>query len=170
MLGTEVRCRSRVGRGSVFEISLPLAHESDVQAASAQVPVTPAVKAFDGFAGKRVVVIENDSATSEAIRISLEMHDMHVTLFGTAEDALGCKETSGADYFITDYHLTGMDGLQMLNTIQGSSAKRINAVLLTGDTSSRHIEQLMQSSRWAVHFKPARLSDLLSSFRNPRAM
>jgi CheY-like chemotaxis protein len=166
LLGTEVSCHSRVGRGSVFEFSLPLVHEPDVQASTAQNPATVADAAADDFAGKRIVVVENDPATAESIKLSLEMYDMQVIHFGTAEEALGNTETRRADYYISDYRLPGMDGLKMLEAIQGASAKQINAVLLTGDTSSLHMEQLMHS-RWAVLFKPARLPTLLRSLRIP---
>jgi PAS domain S-box-containing protein len=165
LLGAGVACRSRVGRGSVFEISLPLANEADEYAASIKPPASLAVNAFDGFAGKRIVVIEDDTEAAKAIKLSLETHDIRVSLFNTAEEALGNTETRGADYYISDYRLPGMDGLQFLDAIQSSSAKLINAVLLTGDTSSLPAEQLVQSSRWEVFFKPTSLPDLLTGLR-----
>jgi len=166
LLGTKVVCRSRVGRGSVFEFSLPLASDSDVQAYVAQVPVAPATGASDDFAGKRVIIVENDPATAEAIKLSLEMCDLHVTHFVTAEDALLSPETKNTDYIISDYRLPGMNGLKMLETIQSSSEKQLKAVLLTGDTSSLHFEQLQQSP-WEVLFKPVSLPVLLASLRIP---
>jgi CheY-like chemotaxis protein len=165
LLGTEVSCHSRVGKGSVFEFSLPLAKDAEVQASLAQVPATFASDAYEDFAGKRIVVVEDDPEAAEAIKQSLEMHDMRVTLFGNAEDALGNKETKRADYYISDYRLPGIDGLQLLDTIQSASATQISAVLLTGETSSRQIEQLVQTSRWAVHFKPTNLPNLLASLK-----
>ncbi len=164
LLNTKVVCRSRVGKGSVFEISLPLASESDMHASATQVPTALVSSVSDDFAGKRVVVVENDTATAEAITLSLEMCDLHVTHFETAEDALASPETKRADYYISDYRLPGMNGLRMLEAIQSASGKKINAVLLTGDTSSLHFEQLMQSP-WEVIFKPARLPKLLASLR-----
>ncbi|MFZ2160941.1 MAG: PAS domain S-box protein [Sideroxyarcus sp.] len=164
LLGADVSCRSRVGRGSVFEISLPLIHESDEHAAPAQPPAILGANAFDDFAGKRIVVIEDDMEAGKAIKLSLETLDIRVSLFGTAEEALGNAETKRADYYITDYHLPGMNGLKMLEDIQNSSAKQINAVLLTGEISSPHIEQLMHS-RWTVLFKPASLPALLTNLR-----
>ena len=166
LLETEVSCRSRVGKGSVFEFSLPLVHEPVEQASTAQSAAAVEDDTADEFSGKRIVVVENDPATAESIKLSLEMYDMQVSLFGSAEEALGNAETKRADYYISDYRLPGMDGLKMLEAIQGGSAKQINAVLLTGDTSSLHMEQLMHSP-WTVLFKPARLPTLLSSLRIP---
>ncbi len=163
LLGTGVACRSRVGRGSVFEISLPLANASDEQASPVQATATLAVSASGCFAGKQIVVIEDDPAAAEALRLSLETQDMQVTHFGTAEEALDNASAMAADYYISDYRLPGMNGLQLLDAIQMSSARPINAVLLTGDTSPDCIEKLAQSSRWTVLFKPIDLPKLLSA-------
>jgi PAS domain S-box-containing protein len=162
LLGSEVRCHSRAGKGSVFEISLPLAREPDGHESPIQASAPLAVGEFAHFAGKRIVVIEDDALAAEAIKLSLETHKMQVTLFGTAEDALGSTEVAGADYYISDYRLPGMDGLQLLDAIQNASAIPINALLLTGDTSPERIA-LAQSSRWTVLFKPIDLPKLLSA-------
>ncbi len=163
LLGTGVACRSRVGRGSVFEISLPLAHGSDDRASPVPAPATLPVDACSRFAGKQIVVVEDDPAAAAAIKLSLETHDIQVTLFATAEEALGNTAAMAADYYISDYRLPGMNGLDLLDAIQKSSAKPINAVLLTGDTSPQRIEQLARYSRWTVLFKPIDLPRLLSA-------
>ena len=104
---------------------------------------------------------------AEAIKLSLEMDGCDVTHFGTAEDALGSTEAMGADYYISDYRLPGMDGLQLLDAIQRNSAEPIKAVLLTGNTSPDQIK-IMQSSRWKVLFKPVDLAELLSAIEAHR--
>ncbi len=162
LLDIGVRFRSREGKGSVFELSVPLADESDMHALPIQTSATSEAVVSTRLAGKRIVVVEDDATAAEAINLSLEIHGVHVTLFGTAEDALGSAEAMGADYYISDYRLPGMNGLQLLDAIQRSSAEPINAVLLTGNTSPDQIA-MMQSSRWKVLFKPIGLSSLLSA-------
>lgn len=158
-LGNRVSCRSRLGRGSVFEISLPLAQDMGQQAIAVQTCATNVDGAFGRLAGKRIVVIEDDAMAATALKSLLEAHGMQVTHFGTAEDALGSTEAMAADHYISDYHLPGMDGLQLLDAIQTKSAEPIRAVLLTGNTS---LDQT-QSSRWKVLFKPVALPELLSA-------
>jgi CheY-like chemotaxis protein len=162
LLDIGLRFRSRLDRGSVFELSVPLANESDMPASAAPASATPETVAPTRLAGKRIVVIEDDAAAAEAIKLSLAMAGAHVTLFATAEDALGSVQAMGADYYISDYRLPGMDGLQLLDAIQAKSAKPIKAVLLTGNTSTDQIS-ILQSSRWEVLFKPVDLPKLISA-------
>jgi CheY-like chemotaxis protein len=163
LLDIGVRCRSRLGRGSVFELSVPLSSESTERALAAisvSAPLETVAKAR--LAGKRIVIIEDDAMAAEAIKLTLEMAGAHITLFGTAEDALGSAEAMGADFYISDYRLPGMDGLQLLNAIQKNSAEPIKAVLLTGNTSTDQVSRL-QASRWEVLFKPIDLPGLISA-------
>jgi CheY-like chemotaxis protein len=161
-LGNRVSCRSRLGRGSVFEISLPLAQGPGAQVMPVQTCATHMVSAFGRLAGKRIVIIEDDAMAATALKSLLDAHGMQVTLFGTAEDALGSMEAMEADHYISDYHLPGMDGLQLLHAIQTKSAEPIKAVVLTGNTSLDPIT-ITQSSRWKVLFKPVALPELLSA-------
>jgi DNA-binding response OmpR family regulator len=151
-----------LGRGSVFELSLPLAQEPDEQVMPVQTCATNVTGGFTCLAGKRIVIIEDDAMAATALKLLLETHGMQVTLFGTAEDALGSVETMAADHYISDYHLPGMNGLQLLNAIQTKSAEPIKAVVLTGNTSLDQIA-ITQSSRWKVLFKPVALPELLSA-------
>ncbi|MBU1777756.1 MAG: response regulator, partial [Gammaproteobacteria bacterium] len=112
--------------------------------------------------GKRIVVVEDDATVAEALKLTFEMEGARVTLFDTAEDALGGAQTMGADCYISDYRLPGMDGLQLLDAIQAKSAAPIKAVLLTGNTSTAQIS-ILQSARWEVLFKPVDLHQLLSA-------
>jgi len=161
-LGNRVSCRSRLGRGSVFEISLPLAQEPDEQIMPVQICATHMVSAFGCLAGKRIVVIEDDAMAATALKLLLETHGMQVTHFSTAEDALGSTEAMEADHYISDYHLPGMNGLELLDAIQTKSAEPIKAVVLTGNISLNQIA-ITQSSRWKVLFKPVALPELLSA-------
>ncbi|MBU1776503.1 MAG: PAS domain-containing protein, partial [Gammaproteobacteria bacterium] len=158
LLDIGVRVRSREGKGSVFELNVPLANEPEMHATP---PATSASPECD-LMGKRIVVIEDDAIVAKAIEFSLEMEGAQVILFGTAEDALGSAETMGADYYISDYRLPGMDGLRLLDAIQRHSTGQIKGVVLTGNTSPEQIA-LMQSSRWKVLIKPVDLSMLLTA-------
>lgn len=162
LLDVGVRVRSRVGKGSVFELSVPLANESDEHAPAIPASAPLETGVTTRLSGKRIVVVEDDAIVAEAIKFSLEIAGAHVILCGTAEDTLGSPQAMAADYYITDYRLPGMNGLQMLDAIQAESAEPIKAVLLTGNTSTDQIG-ILQSSRWEVLFKPIDLSRLLSA-------
>lgn len=161
LLDVEVRLRSRVGKGSLFELCVPLADKSCEHAMT--IPVFPPdTVASTRLAGKRIVVIDDDAVVAEAIRISLEMSGAHVSLFASAEDVLENAEAMAAGHYICDFRLPGMNGLQLLNAIQAKSAVPIRAVLLTGNTSPDQMA-MTQSSRWKVLFKPINLPRLLAA-------
>jgi two-component system C4-dicarboxylate transport response regulator DctD len=133
-----------------------------MQATAIPASANPETVASARLAGKRIVVVEDDSTVAEAIKLTLEMEGAHITLFGTAEETLGNAEIMGADFYISDYRLPGMNGLQLLDAIQMNSAKPIKAVLLTGNTSTGKFS-ILQTSRWEVIFKPVNLHMLLTA-------
>jgi CheY-like chemotaxis protein len=162
LLETRVSCWSRLGKGSVFEISLPLVQGPIDDCSCAPTSAAFATDPSAQLGGKRVVIIEDDAKAAEAIKVALEMHGIKVIPFRTAEDALGSAEAKGADYYISDYRLPGMDGVQLLNRIRHNSPAAIKAVLLTGEISPERVA-LAKASGWTVLRKPITLSELLST-------
>jgi len=165
VLGTEVICRSRPGRGSVFEFRLPLAPEPPGEATDKISQVTPAGVAVSRPAARQIVVIEDDMAVARAIRLALESRGMRVTAYGTAEAALASPAIAAADFYISDLRLPGLNGKEFLEILQQRSGKALRAVILTGDTSPERIG-LAQSSRWKVLFKPVDLPKLLAAIES----
>lgn len=162
LLGTEVVCRSQPGKGSVFEFSLPLV-EMPLEGGSR--PGGHSRTDADivaGLAGRHVVVVEDDTLVCGAIRLSLESIGMHVTAYGNAEEALSDDGIEQPDFYISDFRLPGMNGMEYLELVQQRSTKPLRAVVLTGDTSMGRID-LTRSCRWTVLFKPVDLDKLMSA-------
>jgi PAS domain S-box-containing protein len=169
LLGIEVRLRSREGKGSVFELYVPLARISDIRSLPKHPQESPASATPAHLPGKRIMIIEDDPTIAEAIKLSLEVDGADVTLFATAEDALASEEIQEADFYISDYRLPGMNGLQLLDTLQRNSVDPIKAVVLTGNTAPDQVATL-QASPWQVLFKPVRIPQLLSALNGNEAM
>lgn len=162
LLDTEVHCHSRPGRGTVFEFLLPLAG-SPAPAVSKPLAQAPAdAGAMARLAGRRIVIIEDDLMVAKAIALALEARGMVASTCNSAEEALARPGILSADFLISDFRLPGMDGLQLLSTLQQRAKKPLKAILLTGDTSPERIK-LLQSSSWTVLFKPADVPKLLSA-------
>lgn len=166
LLKGDVSFRSRPGSGTVFEIVLPLAEDRLANAEPAPpkeqpVSVRPDEEDFSRLRGWSVVVVEDDPMVAKSIELSFQTLGIRVEVFGTAEMALARPEIVDADFYISDFILPGMNGIQMLNSIQQRSATPIDAVLITGETSPERVE-LTASTRWPVLFKPAGLSRLLA--------
>jgi PAS domain S-box-containing protein len=165
LLGTDVQCRSRTGKGSVFEFCLPLADESPKQIASLNLqPDAGRYVALD-LGGRRIAVIEDDWTVAMAIKLSLESLGMRVKTYDNAEAALASPDIGDADFHICDLRLPGMNGREFLDALQLQSRKRIKGVILTGDTSPERVD-LVRSSGWSIVFKPIDLPALLSTIRS----
>jgi len=161
LLGTEVVCHSRPGKGSVFEFRLPLSDQPP-SAAAPGAPTPANASAWPALAGRKIVVVEDDFIVAKAIKLCLESLGMQVTDFDSAEDALASAGIDAADFYITDFRLPGLSGVEFLEAVQARAAKPIKAVVLTGDTSPDRIA-ITQSSAWPVLFKPVELSSLLTA-------
>ena len=165
LIGGKISCRSRPGRGTVFEIVLPLAPGPSKidRRARARTDAAAGALELSRFEGLRIVVVEDDQLVSKGLEQALQALGAAVTLFSTAEDALASSAIGIADHYVCDFRLAGrMNGIELLDAIQGRSANPINAVLMTGETSSNQIE-LSASCNWKVLYKPVDLQALLSA-------
>lgn len=172
LLRGNVDFRSRLGAGSVFEVSLPLADGDGFQARartdtideadlSGEMDAETSGEDFSLLNGWQIIVIEDDPVVAKSIEISLQTFGMQVLVFPDAELALAWPEIMAADFYISDLVLPGQNGLQLLDAIQQRDQRPINAVLMTGETAPGRVEQIKAASRWPVLIKPADLSKVL---------
>ena len=166
LLNGEVTFRSRPGRGTVFEIILPLFEETPPEVVPEMVPDVTIAEDDDcsDLVGRRVVLVDDDPMVAKSIALLFESMGIRIQAFSSAEQALDSPELLAADFYISDFSLPGMSGLQFLDAVQQRSATPINAVLLTGETSPARITQAV-SSRWRVLFKPVDLPRLLAAMK-----
>ena len=160
LLGTEVVCRSRPGRGSVFEFLLPLAvtQEKPDSGNTDHSPLATSAKPLSC----RIALIENDLMVGTAETLALESCGLNVTRYQTAEEALANSEILEADFYIADLRLPGLSGIELLDALQRRTSKPIKAVVLTGDTAAGRIDE-MRSAPWPVLFKPINLDCLIAA-------
>lgn len=165
LLGGEITCRSRLGRGSVFEFSLPLndkPHELE-RLTFNNTPVEAANEMF--VRGKRVVIVEDDALVAAGLVNLLDGLGAEVRHFQNAEDALQHADITDTDYFLVDYSLgSGLNGIQFLEAVQQKQHTPIRAVIITGETSSKFINSVLYSP-WPVLHKPVTYAKLASSLR-----
>ena len=161
VLGTEVRCRSRAGRGSVFEFSLPRAADMPLDeepgVTLAPPPAPPSERRW-----RRLAIVEDNALVAEALELALEAEADEIVSFRSAESALHDERCWSADAWITDLRLPGLNGLQLLEQIAKLGGRIPPAVILTGDTAPERIS-LIQGAPWPVLFKPVNLDVLLQA-------
>lgn len=155
LLDLRLACRSRVGRGTVMEIVLPLASGRPAVSAPAQVEPT-------GFhlSGASIVLVEDTADVAAALVAWLQAQGAQVRHHRTAEDALADPGTLAADIVLSDQRLPGpLSGLDFLNRLRARAPREVQGALLTGDTSSQFIEQVAASG-WPILFKPVHPREL----------
>jgi len=81
---------------------------------------------------KRVLVVDDDSAICELLKIFLETHDCTVTTETGAEGALAQIRIHQFDLVLLDIMLGEYNGLQVLQSIKKVSPQ-VSVIMITGD-------------------------------------
>jgi two-component system, sensor histidine kinase len=106
------------GRGSTFEVQLPLA--------KVEVPSEHAHGAHKGFGGCRVLVVDDNQDATDTLQTLLESLGATVAAAGNGRDALAEFERFVPDVVLLDIGMPGMDGYEV--------ARRIRALPVGGST------------------------------------
>lgn len=165
LLGGEVTCHSRSGRGSVFAFSLPLFGEKrQVERPHDNSPSTDiAGEIFT--CGTRVVLLEDDELVASGMISLLRGFGAEVRHFYNAEDAMQQADITDAEYFIVDYALGGkLTGIGFLESLQLRQLAPLRAVVVTGETSSRFISSVANNP-WPLLHKPVDFAKLALALR-----
>ncbi|MGE5385639.1 MAG: ATP-binding protein [Betaproteobacteria bacterium] len=164
LIGAELRCKSKVGKGTVFEIVLPLVAPGDEAPEEPPAPAEESEFDVTALVGRRIVIVEDDRQVGEAMTQSLCALGMWVSVFGNADVALADPEIAHADLYISDFRLPGsLNGMQFLEAVEQRAGGPIKAILLTGETSNEQVEAF-KSSPWTVLLKPVSMAELLAAF------
>lgn len=129
MLDHPLRVRSRVGRGSVFSICVPVG-------IAAQQRVTREIApSSDALAGLRVLCVDNDPEILDGMRALLDRWKAVALTASTVDEALAHIDAA-PDVALVDYHLHDrLDGLGVVAELRRRAKRDLPAALLTGDGS-----------------------------------
>ncbi len=126
MHGGQVEARSDgFGKGSEFEISLPISSDSMHDALAESTPTARA--------SSRVLIVEDNADAAESMRMLLELlgHEVRVAPDGFA--ALNILAENAFDTILVDIGLPAMDGYALATRIRAlPTAKAMRLVALTG--------------------------------------
>ncbi len=140
-LGCRLAVRSRSGRGSMFEIEVPLAGRC--AAAAALPPALPGSRP----AGP-VVVIEDDTLVAEAIETLLSGWGWPAIVAPGAEQAWERLRAGGVApaLVIADYRLAGgWTGIEAVAWLRERLEAPVPALLFSGDTSGEQMDRIRAS-------------------------
>lgn len=126
LMNHRVVVRSRLGRGSVFAVEVPLA-------AAPFAAAVPAARGRRQFDGALVAFVENEPSIQSAMAELLSGWACEVVTGSTAEAVLAALGGRRPDVVLSDYHLdhgrTGLEGLGLLRDALGP----VPSALVTAD-------------------------------------
>lgn len=168
VLGYGIRVTSRPGRGSRFEVSIPLEHRVN-EAWRSQAPAGGATHGnFDGLA---VLVVDNEPAVLESMAALLEGWGCEVFPADGESSALDMlSEGLVPDVILADFHLgNNATGCEAIYAVRRALDHDVPAAIITADRSDE-VRTLLRAQYLPIlnkPVKPNRLRALLASLAVP---
>ncbi len=136
-----------LGRGATFAVHLPI-HEQAPGHASESPATSRGV-----LGGRRILVVEDDPDSREAIRVALELHGAHVRAAGSADQVLARLDGMPIDAVLSDLSMPGMDGYALLGRLRERGV-RAPAVAVSGFVTREDRERALRAGFSAHVPKP----------------
>jgi PAS domain S-box-containing protein len=151
---------SEVGKGTVFNIQLPLVDE---KAHHTRPLVDPGERVGSG---ESILVVEDDEPIRDAVVEVLSALDYKVQYASNGREALDIvKENGGFELVITDIVMPGMGGQELYKTLRVKYPD-IKVILMTGYPLGKRTGELLDHSRVTWVQKPLSTVEIASTVRS----
>jgi signal transduction histidine kinase len=152
MLGASIGLRSRVGQGSVFSITVPVA-----AGVARPAHVSRLSQSGRAMTGLSALVVDNEPAILEGMTLLLDGWGTTARTARSVGEALRTGVEMGArlDIVLADYHLHRDDGLLMIQSLRARLGRKVPAVLITADRS-REVQEQAQAADVVILRKPVK--------------
>jgi CheY-like chemotaxis protein len=140
LLGAQVDLRSVPGRGSVFKVRLPLG----VRPAPDPARKKKAATAPGDLSGRVIVVVEDEAAVLEGMRVLLEGWGAEVVAGASIRETMAGVEplARAPDLIVADYGLRdGNVGTQAIAALRERFKSQIPAIIVSGSTTAAHVDE-----------------------------
>jgi signal transduction histidine kinase/ActR/RegA family two-component response regulator len=154
------------GQGATFVVRLPARPARDERSPQARKGVQPE-SAPARLAGARVLLVEDEQQTREAIEKLLVKNGAKISTVATAADGLAAYENYPPDVIISDIGLPGEDGYSLMQRIRSLEIERQQpptpAIALTAFASSKDRRKARESGFHTHLAKPVTAGALLAA-------
>jgi CheY-like chemotaxis protein len=171
MHGGEVRAESEGdGRGATFTVELPLSLHASMPGDEPAAQILQA-KTSGGTSGAltglRVLLVEDEVHTRQALICVLQNSGARVTAVGTAAEARHALSAAGSDLLVSDVGLPGENGYALMRSIrvaEGEHAeKRLASLALTAYARDEDRDQAIAAGFDAYAPKPVEPRELVGA-------
>jgi PAS domain S-box-containing protein len=137
MRGT-IGVSSKVGDGSTFWFEVPLQ-----EAVEPSAPARPNPRLQAGFAGRRILVVDDVDLNRDLMLATLSRYGFEVSLANDGVEAVDAVLNGAFDLVLMDCQMPVMDGFTATRTIRASGAARssVPIVALTASAQTAHLER-----------------------------
>jgi signal transduction histidine kinase/CheY-like chemotaxis protein len=159
LLGLEIRVGSRLGRGSLFAVELPLG-----QSAAPAMPAS--VRPAAMRRSLRVALVDDNPMVREALAEGLQSLGHQVVASASKTELLAELGKVQPDVVVSDYRLTqGETGFDVIAAVRARLGAELPAILITGDTDPKLLRSLTERGIIVLH-KPLELETLQTCFED----
>jgi signal transduction histidine kinase len=168
VLDYRVELASRVGRGSLFSVEVPVAPPITTSA-----PLQPPLRVDPGqLAGMTVLCIDNDPQILDGMDALLSGWGCQVVKAPDLKTASAMMDRIDTPLsgLLVDYHLDNANGIDAIVALRGRFGSDLPAILITADRTPRVREEARRHNIPVLHkpVKPAALRALLAQWRIQR--
>jgi len=156
MMGGEITVSSSLGKGTSFELILPIDyHQSEVVQEKIEYPDLEQSRL-------RILVVDDDDININVVQDILLNKYQYVDVALSAKAAIVILERNHFDIVVTDISMPGMDGFELLNYIN-IHFPETEVIALTGNVFEHQRQQYVAAGFRAVLDKPMDYQTLLST-------
>ena len=157
LLDGKINVESRLGKGSVFSLTIPLPPTDEQVEDTIQVELKP--EDLPQF----VIAIEDDPLQLELCREILERNGVRCTACIQAEQLVEKMRKHDYDLLLTDIQMPGMDGFNLLKLLRGSDIGNSRAIPVVAMTARGEYDtdKLLEAGFSGCVYKPFSSKELL---------
>ncbi len=171
LMGGTISVKSQVGQGTSVIVRLPLQLQDDAapgQGEELAAQVAPgAVEDAASFAGRHVLVADDDDLSRELMRELLGQHGITITEATDGQEALEKVKSSaphGFDAVLVDMHMPQMDGIavtQAIRSLEREDLANLPVIAVSADSFQQECDRALASGLNAYVTKPLDSRQLL---------
>jgi len=162
LMGCPLTVRSKVNKGSMFAIEVPLGLEAQPYTHV----LTAEIKVPDLLANRTIVVVDDEASIRLGMQTLLESWGCHCIAAPGAQEAIEeLKNKKAPDFIIADFRLRdNQNGIEAVRALRAALGHSIPAVVLSGDTASDRLREVSAAGLTMLHkpLKAVRLRALLN--------